>query len=46
MLVPDLEDVMKIDAGISGNLSSAADEARRLEQLGYDGLKVAENNRF
>ena len=42
MLVPDLEDVMKIDAGISGNLSSAADEARRLEQLGYDGLKVAE----
>lgn len=35
---------MKIDAGISGRLSTAGEEARRLEQLGYDGLKVAELN--
>ena len=35
---------MKIDAGISGRLASAADESRRLEEIGYDGLKVAELN--
>jgi probable F420-dependent oxidoreductase len=33
---------MKVDASISGNLKIVAQEAVRLESLGYDGLKVAE----
>lgn len=33
---------MKVDASISGNLKSVAQDAVRLESLGYDGLKVAE----
>ena len=42
MLTAELEEVMKVDVGISGDLSSAAEEARRAERLGYDGLKIAE----
>ncbi len=35
---------MKIDASIQADISRAGDQAMRLEQLGYDGLRVAELN--
>lgn len=35
---------MKIDAGMTANLSEVADQVRRLEALGYDGARVAELN--
>jgi probable F420-dependent oxidoreductase len=35
---------MKIDASVSADMSTIADEARRLEAIGYDGIKVAELN--
>ncbi|MBD3647627.1 MAG: TIGR03617 family F420-dependent LLM class oxidoreductase [Pseudomonadales bacterium] len=35
---------MKIDAGLSPDMKTMADEARRLEAMGYDGLRVAELN--
>ena len=35
---------MKIDAGISANMDDVADEARRYESMGYDGIRVPELN--
>lgn len=35
---------MKIDAGIGSDLGRSGQEARRLEEIGYDGVKVAELN--
>ena len=35
---------MKVDASISGKLQSVALEVRRLEAMGYDGVRVAELN--
>ncbi|MFT5393656.1 MAG: alkanesulfonate monooxygenase SsuD, partial [Gammaproteobacteria bacterium] len=35
---------MKIDASVSADMSTIAHEARRLEAIGYDGIKVAELN--
>jgi len=35
---------MKVDAGAGAELQSIAHEARRLEDIGYDGIKVAELN--
>ena len=35
---------MKVDASISANMTTVADDARRLESIGYDGLRVAELN--
>lgn len=35
---------MKVDAGISPRLATVAADARRLEELGYDGLRLAELN--
>jgi probable F420-dependent oxidoreductase len=33
---------MKIDASISADMTRVADDVRRLESMGYDGVKVAE----
>ncbi|MDA0791532.1 MAG: TIGR03617 family F420-dependent LLM class oxidoreductase [Proteobacteria bacterium] len=33
---------MKIDAGISADMTVAPEQARRFEQLGYDGVRVSE----
>lgn len=33
---------MKVDTSISANMTSVAEQARRFEALGYDGLKIAE----
>ncbi len=35
---------MQIDAPIAADLSSVAINAKRLEKLGYDGLRLAETN--
>ena len=35
---------MKIDAGISANMDAVADEARRSEAMGYDGIRISELN--
>lgn len=35
---------MKIDAPLPADIAAAGDAARRLEDLGYDGVKVAETN--
>ena len=35
---------MKVDAGLSADMSSIADQVSRLEKLGYDGVRLAELN--
>ncbi|MDG2072439.1 MAG: hypothetical protein P8J55_12125 [Pseudomonadales bacterium] len=35
---------MKIDAGISADMSRVAGEATRKEAMGYDGLRLSELN--
>ena len=35
---------MKIDASVASSMTNIATEARRLEEIGYDGIKVAELN--
>ena len=33
---------MKVDASAAADMNRIADQARRLESLGYDGLRLAE----
>ena len=35
---------MKVDAGISADMAKVADDAMRLEAMGYDGIRIAELN--
>jgi len=35
---------MKVDAGITTNMGAVATDARRLEAMGYDGIRVSELN--
>ncbi|MDA1077019.1 MAG: TIGR03617 family F420-dependent LLM class oxidoreductase [Proteobacteria bacterium] len=35
---------MKVDAGLTNTMAKVAEDARRLEAIGYDGVKVAELN--
>ena len=35
---------MKVDAGLTADMATVGAEARRLERLGYDGVKLAELN--
>ncbi|MCZ6890415.1 MAG: TIGR03617 family F420-dependent LLM class oxidoreductase [Gammaproteobacteria bacterium] len=35
---------MKVDAAVGADMAKVGDQARRLERLGYDGLKLAELN--
>ena len=39
-----MEQMMKIDAGLSADMRQVSDQVRRLEALGYDGVRVSELN--